>query len=69
MEIFEQGGLEAIVKLLSSPDCDVQVYTQREPISKMHQPILVVEFHPITAEHNSIKKLSIADVYLISHIT
>lgn len=24
VEIFEQGGLEAIVKLLSSPDCDVQ---------------------------------------------
>ena len=32
-------------------------------------PTIVVEFHPITAEHNSIKKLSIADVYLISHIT
>ena len=31
-------------------------------------PTIVVEFHPIAAEHNSIKKLSIADVYLISHI-
>ena len=26
VEIFEQGGLEPIIKLLSSPDCDVQVH-------------------------------------------
>lgn len=25
VEIFEQGGLEPIIKLLSSTDCDVQV--------------------------------------------
>ena len=25
MEIFEEGGLEPIIKLLSSTDCDVQV--------------------------------------------
>ena len=27
VEIFEQGGLEPIIKLLSSTDCDVQVRT------------------------------------------
>lgn len=28
VEIFEQGGLEPIIKLLSSTDCDVQVFRQ-----------------------------------------
>ena len=29
IEIFDQGGLEPIIKLMSSPDCDVQVLEVR----------------------------------------
>ena len=32
VEIFEQGGLEPIIKLLSSTDCDVQVWREESDL-------------------------------------
>ena len=32
VEIFEQGGLEPIIKLLSSTDCDVQVWSEESDL-------------------------------------
>ena len=43
VEIFEQGGLEPIIKLLSSTDCDVQVLRQFFPCSfKLDTTVIII---------------------------